>query len=325
MKNDLKQSTILITGGTGSFGQRFAEIVLREYEPKKLIVYSRDEWKQQEMRTHGFDHPNIRFFIGDVRDEDRLRRALQGVDVVVHAAALKQIPACEYNPFEAVATNIMGARHVIEAALDCRVGRVLALSTDKATSPTNLYGATKLVAEKLFVHANVYSGSTTLFSVVRYGNVVGTRGSVVPIFLEQKKTGQISITDERMTRFAISLDQSIRFVISSIERMRGGEVFVPKVPSMKVLDLAKAIAPECRMNVIGIRPGEKIHESLISPDEARLTVDLDDCYAILPTYRLETAYEWEKLGRKLPEHFSYTSDTNPDWITPEALLKMIYA
>ena len=249
---------ILVTGGTGSFGKKFVEIMLEEYHPAKLIVFSRDELKQHEMRVNGFDHPSLRYFIGDVRDVDRLRRAMHGVDIVVHAAALKQVPACEYNPMEAVKTNILGSSNVVDAALDAGVQKVLALSTDKAVNPVNLYGATKLAAEKLFVQSNAYAGGmATRFSCVRYGNVVGSRGSVVPIFLQQRSNGRLTITDQRMTRFWLTLEQGVRFVIRRIEQMRGGEVFVPKIPSMNLADLAKAIAPEAQLEFVGIRPGEK--------------------------------------------------------------------
>src|SRR5689334_7978381 len=270
------QTTVLVTGGTGSFGQQFARVLLRDHHPQKLIIFSRDELKQHEMRVNGFDHPSLRFFLGDVRDVYRLRRAMQGVDIVVHAAALKQVPAAEYNPSEAVMTNIMGGRNVVDAALDCGVKKVLALSTDKAVNPVNLYGATKLVAEKLFVQANAYSGTgPTRFACVRYGNVIGSRGSVIPLFLEQRKTGRVSVTDARMTRFWITLEQGVQFVIRCIEQMRGGEVFVPKLPSMHLADMIKVIAPEAEIDVIGIRPGEKLHEALVSEDEARTTREFD--------------------------------------------------
>ncbi|HHJ06544.1 MAG TPA: UDP-N-acetylglucosamine 4,6-dehydratase (inverting), partial [Anaerolineae bacterium] len=258
---DWTKQVVLITGGTGSFGKKFTKIMLEEYHPQKLIIFSRDELKQHEMRTSGFNHPSLRYFIGDVRDEARLRRALKGVDIVVHAAALKQVPACEYNPIEAVMTNIMGAKNVIEAALDNGVKKVLAMSTDKATAPVNLYGATKLVSEKLFIQGNSYSGEEgAKFACVRYGNVVGSRGSVVPLFKKQRESGRITITDERMTRFWITLGQGVRFVISCIESMHGGELFIPKIPSMNMMDLAKTLAPECEIDFIGIRPGEKLHE-----------------------------------------------------------------
>ncbi|MCJ7824223.1 MAG: UDP-N-acetylglucosamine 4,6-dehydratase (inverting), partial [Anaerolineales bacterium] len=261
------EKVVLITGGTGSFGRKFIKVMLEDYKPAKLIVFSRDELKQYEMRAAGFDDPNLRYFIGDVRDLLRLRRAMQGVDIVVHAAALKQVPACEYNPIEAIMTNIIGGRNVVEAALDTGVEKVMALSTDKAVNPINLYGATKLAAEKLFVQSNAYAGGTgTRFSCVRYGNVVGSRGSVVPVFVNQRSKGRITITDERMTRFWLSLEEGVRFTIRCIEQMEGGEVFVPKIPSMRVVDLAKAIAPDAEIEVIGIRPGEKLHEVLISED-----------------------------------------------------------
>jgi len=320
---DWSNQVVLITGGTGSFGRKFTEIMLREYRPKKLIIFSRDELKQHEMRNAGFVHPTLRYFIGDVRDESRLRRALQGVDIVVHAAALKQVPACEYNPIEAVMTNIMGAKNVIEAALDTDVTRVLAMSTDKATAPINLYGATKLVAEKLFVQANSYSGmSGTRFSCVRYGNVVGSRGSVVPLFKEQGKTGTVTVTDERMTRFWITLEQGVKFVISSIERMHGGEVFIPKIPSMNIMDLVNTLAPDCEIKVIGIRPGEKLHESMISTDEAHQAVDLGDRYAILPAHPWWSQDNWQE-GVQLPDGFSYSSDANQQWLTHDQLRAMI--
>jgi UDP-N-acetylglucosamine 4,6-dehydratase len=258
---DFSSLTVLITGGTGAFGRRFAQIMLAEHNPLKLIILSRDELKQHEMRAAGLEDSRLRYFIGDVRDQTRLRRAFDGVDVVIHGAALKQVPACEYNPSEAVLTNVMGARHVIDAALDCKVKHVLALSTDKAVNPVNLYGATKLVAEKLFVQANSYRGSgPTRFSCVRYGNVVASRGSVIPIFLQQRSSGSVTLTDPRMTRFWITLDQGVRFVIRCLEQMHGGEVFVPKIPSMKVAELARALAPDCKIEEIGIRPGEKLHE-----------------------------------------------------------------
>ena len=257
-------------GRHGSFGKKFAEIMLQDYHPQKLIVFSRGELKQHEMRTGGFDHPSLRYFIGDVRDESRLRRALNGVDVVVHAAALKQVPACEYNPVEAIATNIEGAKNVVNAALDTGVKKVLALSTDKAVNPVNLYGATKLVSEKLFVQANSYSGANpTRFSCVRYGNVLGSRGSVIPVFRAQRSSGTVTITDTRMTRFWMTIDQGVRFVIHCIENMHGGEVFVPKIPSMSIVDLAAAIAPGCICEPVGIRGGEKLHEVLVAEDEAR--------------------------------------------------------
>jgi UDP-N-acetylglucosamine 4,6-dehydratase len=323
---DWRSASVLVTGGTGSFGQKFAELLLAEYHPRKLIIYSRDEWKQHVMRTGGFDHPSMRYFIGDVRDRERLRRAMQDADIVVHAAALKQVPACEYNPIEAVATNINGSANVIDAALDDHVRRVLALSTDKATAPLNIYGATKLVAEKLFVHANHYNRHpATRFSCVRYGNVVGSRGSVVPLFAEQRLNGKLSLTDPRMTRFWMTLERGVRFVISCLEMMNGGEVFIPKLPSMKVIDLARALAPEARIERIGIRPGEKLHESLLSAEEARCAVDVGDRYVMLPPDQPWLCEPWRRVGRPLPEGFCYSSETNATRLSPEEMLEMIDA
>lgn len=320
---DWENLTVLVTGGTGSFGKKMIEVLLNEYKPKKIIIFSRDELKQHEMRVNGFNQDSLRYFIGDVRDKERLKRAFNEVDIVIHAAALKQVPACEYNPIEAVATNIDGAKNVIDAAIDCRVKKVFAMSTDKATAPVNLYGATKLVAEKLFVQANSYSGENgTKFSCVRYGNVVGSRGSVVPLFQAQKKTGKLTITDPRMTRFWITLDQGVRFVISCIENMRGGEVFIPKIPSMTIMDLAKIMAPGCEVEIIGIRPGEKLHEAMISEDESIQAVDLGDRYAILPAHNWWSKENW-KNGKKLPNGYSYMSNTNEQWLTPDELRKMI--
>jgi UDP-N-acetylglucosamine 4,6-dehydratase/5-epimerase len=317
------EQVVLITGGTGSFGRKFVEVMLREYHPKKLIVFSRDELKQHDMQVSGFDHPNLRYFIGDVRDEQRLARALAGVTVVVHAAAMKQVPACEYNPFEAIQTNVIGGRNVIDAAINCGVRRILALSTDKAVNPVNLYGATKLCAEKMFVQANAYSGAqNTRFSCARYGNVVASRGSVIPVFLDQRKRGRITITDPRMTRFWITLDQGVRFVVRCIEQMHGGEIFVPKIPSMKLVELAEALAPGCEVRVTGIRPGEKLHETLLSEDEARHTVEVDDMYVIQPAHPWWREVNW-KQARALPDGFRYTSDTNPRWLTSEELYELL--
>src|SRR5512143_1148591 len=280
---DWKNQVVLITGGTGSFGKKFTQLLLNERPPKKIIIFSRDELKQHEMRVHGFDDPRLRYFIGDVRDRERLVRALHGVDIVVHAAALKQVPACEYNPMEAIKTNIMGTSNVLEAALDAHVKKVMTISTDKAVNPANLYGATKLAAEKVTIQSNAYAaGTSTRYSCVRYGDVVGSRGSVVPVFLKQRQNGKVTITDDRMTRFWLSLEQGVRFVISCIEQMQGGEVFVPKIPSMKVLDLARAIAPDADVAKIGIRPGEKLHEVLISEDEARNAVEREDMFIVKP-------------------------------------------
>ena len=321
---DWKNKVILVTGGTGSFGKKFIEIMLKEYTPAKLIVFSRDEQKQHEMRQMGFLHENLRYFIGDVRDYDRLRRAFYGVDFVIHAAALKQVPACEYNPMEAVKTNILGSSNVIDAALDAKVNRVVALSTDKAVNPINLYGATKLAAEKLFVQSNAYAGGKiTRFSCVRYGNVVGSRGSVVPLFIRQRKKGVVTVTDKRMTRFWISLNQGVRFVIRCLEEMHGGEVFVPKIPSMTVSDLAKAMAPEAEIKYIGIRPGEKLHEVLISEDEARTVIELDDMYVVQPAEAYWFGREWESIGKALPDDFRYISNKNDDWLTVEKIQEIV--
>lgn len=320
---DLHRKNIMITGGTGSFGKKCAEILLKEFTPSRLIIFSRDELKQHEMRVAGFDHPSLRYFIGDVRDVNRLHRAMVGVDVVIHAAALKQVPACESNPIEAVQTNVNGARNVIEAALDNRVQRVMALSTDKAVSPVNLYGATKLVAEKLFVQANAYRGGDPIrFSCVRYGNVVGSRGSVIPLFRSQRKSGRISVTDERMTRFWLTLDQAVHFVLRCIEQMAGGEVFIPKIPSMRIMDLAGAIAPGCEVDFVGIRPGEKVHEALLSEDEARHTVALHDCFVITPMHPWWKG-QVDPEGSTLPEGYRYTSDTNDQWLQMEDLRKLV--
>lgn len=319
------QSTVLVTGGTGSFGRKFVETLLRDYHPKKLIIFSRDELKQHEMRQTYPDNAStpVRYFIGDVRDQARLERAFHGVDLVVHAAALKQVPACEYNPIEAIQTNIVGGKNVIEAAIDQKVPRVLALSTDKAVNPANLYGATKLCAEKLFVQGNAYSGAAgTRFSCVRYGNVVGSRGSVVPLFAEQRKTGRITVTDPRMTRFWLTLDQGVRFVINCIERMHGGEVFIPKIPSMNIMDLAHALAPECEVDTIGIRPGEKLHEALISEDEARTTVDVKDMFVIQPSHPWWDDARWPE-GVAVPEGFRYASDTNTEWLKVDDLRNLL--
>ncbi|HOV30416.1 MAG TPA: UDP-N-acetylglucosamine 4,6-dehydratase (inverting) [Anaerolineaceae bacterium] len=321
---DWNNKVVLVTGGTGSFGKKFIKIMLEEYHPAKIIVYSRDELKQHEMRTSGYDDPSIRYFIGDVRDRERLMRALYGVDIVVHAAALKQVPACEYNPMEAIKTNILGSSNVADAAIENNVEKVLALSTDKAVNPINLYGATKLAAEKLLIQSNAYAGGRkTRISCTRYGNVVGSRGSVVPLFLKQRENGRLTITDERMTRFWISLEQGVRFVIRCIEQMQGGEVFVPKIPSMRMLDLAKAMAPEAEIEIIGIRPGEKLHESLISEDEARTTVELPDMFVVQPPSALWFGHTWEKLGKPLPDGFRYASNTNTDWLDVEQINALI--
>lgn len=314
---------VLVTGGTGSFGKCFIRTLLDQTGAARVVVFSRDELKQFEMaEAFGHDH-RLRFFIGDVRDASRLQRAFSGVDVVIHAAALKQVPAVEYNPMEAVKTNINGAENIINAALDQGVKRVIALSTDKASSPINLYGATKLVSDKLFVHGNAYVGGLpTRFSVVRYGNVVGSRGSVVPLFRRLAETGEIPITDERMTRFWITLPQGVQMVLNALESMRGGEIFVPKIPSMRMLDLAKVMAPDARIKIVGIRPGEKLHEEMISINDARRTVDMGEHFVIKP----ET--EWwrqrdDLVGVPLPEGFCYASDTNERWLSQDELIAMV--
>jgi UDP-N-acetylglucosamine 4,6-dehydratase/5-epimerase len=315
---DLNDAIILVTGGTGSFGRTFTETVLSRYRVKKLIVLSRDELKQSEMQRQ-FPQKNMRFFIGDVRDRDRLRRAMHGVDVVVHAAAMKQVPACEYNPFEAVQTNVIGAANVIDAAIDCGVKKVLAISTDKAVNPVNLYGATKLCAEKLFVQGNSYAGEGgTRFSCARYGNVVSSRGSVIPLFVEQRPTGVITVTDERMTRFWITLQQGVDFVIQSLGVMEGGEIFVPKIPSMHILELVKAIAPECEVRVTGIRPGEKVHELLVSEDEARGAIEHETFYVIPPQHPWWRADNWSS-GKPVTAGFRFSSDTNTRWLSIDEL------
>jgi UDP-N-acetylglucosamine 4,6-dehydratase len=319
----LKDRALLITGGTGSFGRRFVKTILKSHGPRRVVVLSRDELKQSDFAEELGHDRRVRFFIGDVRDAERLWRAFDGIDFVVHAAALKQVPAAEYNPLEAVKTNILGAQNVINAAIDRGVERVVALSTDKASSPINLYGATKLVSDKLFIAANAYAGlHPTRFSVVRYGNVSGSRGSVVPLFKRLAKSGVIPITDERMTRFWITLDQGVAFVTRMLAEMHGGELFVPKIPSMRVVDLATALAPDCRLEVVGIRPGEKLHEEMIGVDDARRVLDAGDFYVMAPDA------DWWKPGAwshatPVPEGFRYTSDANGDWLTVERLRSLV--
>jgi len=326
----LNKKTILITGGTGSFGKKFTEIALKNYKPDKLIIFSRDEFKQHQMEVEfskmDFNIFNIRFFIGDIRDKARLMRAFQGVDYVIHAAALKQVPALEYNPVEAVKTNILGANNIVEAALDRNIEKVIALSSDKAVSPINLYGATKLVAEKIFIDANAYGGNKVKFSVVRYGNVVASRGSVIEHFLKLKREGikEFPITDERMTRFWMTLDESAELVIKALEEAEGGEVFVPHIPSMKLTDLARAIEPECRFKIIGIRPGEKLHESLISEDETRKAKLFDGIYVVLPQFfERRGVYKKYEGYKHVPEGFVYKSDKNDKWLTEQELKRMV--
>ena len=320
----LNEQTVLITGGTGSFGKKFVELVLREFRPKKVIVFSRDELKQFEMAQQfkPADHPAIRYFIGDVRDRDRLYRAFEGVDIVIHAAALKQVPTAEYNPLEAVKTNIMGAANVIDAAIDRQVKRVVALSTDKAANPVNLYGATKLCSDKLFVAANAYSGAhRTRFSVVRYGNVVGSRGSVIPLFVQMRAQGRVTITDARMTRFWITLDQGVRFVLMALEKMHGGEILVPKIPSMNIMDLADAVAPGCERELIGVRAGEKLHEVMVPRDEAPNTIEHEDYFVIQPSHPFwdRAYYMTANGGRPCPPDFCYSSDANDRWLTVDEI------
>ncbi len=329
---DLDGKAILVTGGTGSFGRRFIETVLAHAQPRKLIVYSRDELKQHDMqidlreRFDDADMARMRFFLGDVRDRERLALALRGVDIVIHAAALKQVPAAEYNPSECIHTNVLGAENVVWACLTNRVRKVVALSTDKACNPINLYGATKLASDKTFVAANNLSGDIgTRFSVVRYGNVVGSRGSVGPLFqrLIAKGATELPITDPRMTRFWITLNQGVEFVLSSLSLMRGGEIFVPKIPSMRMTELAAAMAPDAAVKVIGIRPGEKLHEMMISADDARATVDLGDRYAIEPAFVEYRRTPFTDTHRRVDEDFSYASDTNTDWLTGPDLVAML--
>ncbi len=324
MKDFFKNKTILVTGGTGSFGKKFIKMTLENFSPKKVIIYSRDEMKQWEMQDEykEYDKRNVlRYFIGDVRDRERLERAFHGVDYVVHAAATKIVPTAEYNPIECIKTNVNGAINVIDAAIDQKVKRVVALSTDKASNPINLYGATKLCSDKLFVAANAYTGDQdTRLSVVRYGNVMGSRGSIIPFFRSIKSKNKIPITDIRMTRFMITLEQGVELVWLALHEAIGGEIYVPKIPSMKVVDIAKGIAPNAEHNIIGIRPGEKIHESLISEEDARNTYEYKDCYKILPAI-----YDWHECatrigdGKRCEEGFSYASGNNSKWMTSEEL------
>lgn len=318
----LQDKTVLVTGGTGSFGRRFTEMVLANHRPKKVIILSRDELKQSEMQARLNDR-RLRYFLGDVRDRDRLRYAFHEVDIVVHAAALKQVPMLEYNPFEAVKTNIIGAENVIDAAIQCGVQRVMVLSSDKAVNPINIYGATKLCAEKLFVDGNSYAGSRpTRFSVVRYGNVVGSRGSVIPLFRKQAASGVLQVTDKRMTRFWLTLSQGVEFVLRCMDSMKGGEIFVPKIPSMRIVELAKALGPACEIKYVGIRPGEKLHEVLLTEDEAHHSLAFDDFFVIKPEHPFWKYDSWTG-GKTLPEGFRYSSDQNDAWVTPEKLLAML--
>jgi UDP-N-acetylglucosamine 4,6-dehydratase len=323
--NMLTDSTILVTGGTGSFGNTFVPMTLAKYNPKKIIIYSRDEMKQWDMAKKYVNEERVRFFIGDVRDRERVYRALDGVDYVVHAAATKIVPTAEYNPFECVKTNIIGAMNIIDACIDKKVKRVVALSTDKASSPINLYGATKLASDKLFVAGNSYAGGhDTRFSVVRYGNVMGSRGSVIPFFFSIKTEGNLPITDPRMTRFMISLEQGVELVWHALQDMVGGEIYVKKIPSMKVVDLAKAVAPDAELNFIGIRPGEKLHEQMIGSEDSAYTYEYPNHFKILPAIN-----SWDKDGfrikdgKRVEEGFSYTSDNNQEWMSQEELKSWI--
>lgn len=317
----LSNSTVLITGGTGSFGNAFVPMTLARFKPKKVIVYSRDEMKQWEMAKRFEGDDRVRFFIGDVRDRERLYRALDGVDYVVHAAATKIVPTAEYNPFECIKTNINGAMNVIDASIDKGVKRVVALSTDKASSPVNLYGATKLASDKLFVAGNSYAGGrVTRFAVVRYGNVMGSRGSVLPLFLSIREKGVLPITDERMTRFMITLEQGVELVWRAFEDMQGGEIYVRKIPSMKVVDIARAVAPDAKLKVVGIRPGEKLHEQMIGQEDAPHAYEYDSYFKILPEiHRWSSDPIRIKDGKKVAEGFVYASDSNPEWMTIEQL------
>ena len=322
----LNNKNILITGGTGSFGKKCIEIILQRYKPRRLIIFSRDELKQFKMAQQFPDsqYNCIRYFIGDIRDKERLHRAFSNVDYVIHAAALKQVPAAEYNPFEAVKTNILGSQNVINVAIDRRVKKVIALSTDKAANPINLYGATKLCSDKLFIAGNSYTGTkNTVFSVVRYGNVAGSRGSVIPFFLKKKKEGILPITDPRMTRFWITLERGVDFVLKCLETMVGGELFIPKIPSMAMMDLAKAIAPECKTKIIGIRPGEKLHEIMVPKDDAHKTLEYDDKYIIQPDFRFFGRRFDSNDGKPVPDDFEYNSETNPWKMTIDEMKEII--
>lgn len=320
---DLNGKTILVTGGTGSFGKRFVRRVLSKFRPEKLIVFSRDEFKQYEMQRM-MDDPCLRFFIGDVRDKDRLYRAFEGVEYLIHAAALKQVPSAEYNPFEAIKTNIIGAQNIIDVAIDIGIKRIVALSTDKACNPVNLYGATKLCSDKLFIAGNSYAGrKITRFGVVRYGNVVGSRGSVVPHFLQLKKGNSVPVTDERMTRFWITLDQGVDFVLKALDQMQGGEIFVPKIPTATIVDIAKAIVPKCKIKIIGVRPGEKLHELLISIEDGRRTLEYSEHFVIQPDFPWWSDEKRKNGGEPVRDGFVYSSDQNPWRLTTGEIEKMV--
>jgi UDP-N-acetylglucosamine 4,6-dehydratase len=321
---NLDGKSVLVTGGTGSFGSRFVPMTLAKHNVKKLVILSRDEMKQWSMASHYADDPRVRFFIGDVRDRDRLYRAFEGIDVVIHAAATKIVPTAEYNPFEAVKTNVLGAMNVIDAAIDSGVERVVALSTDKASSPVNLYGATKMTSDKLFIAANNYTGAkATRFSVVRYGNVMGSRGSVIPFFLSLPKNSTVPITDPRMTRFMISLEEGVTLVWKALEEAQGGEIFVKKIPSMNIIDIAKAVRPDLEHRIIGIRPGEKLHEQMIGEEDAPSTLDCLDHFRILPSINLRHSFKLEDGWKMVAENFNYSSDNNPSWMTSSDLVDWV--
>ncbi len=328
MIESLKNKTILITGGTGSFGKNFIQYLLNNSEVKKIIIFSRDELKQSKMKAEVQDvNDRLRFFIGDVRDQQRLQRAFHGVDIVVHAAALKQVPTLEYNPFEAVKTNIIGSQNVIDVAIDQKAERVILISTDKAAQPVNLYGSTKLCAEKLFISGNSYTGGKTRFSCVRYGNVIGSRGSIVETLLKNKNTSEVYITDEEMTRFWITIEQSLALVLFALNNMEGGEIFIPKIPSMKIIDLFESIVPGAEKKVVGIRPGEKVHEILLTKEEAAHSISLNKYFVILPEHKdifnTENFNKFLQLGSELPPDFSYTSDNNKQWLSTEELINIV--
>lgn len=320
----LKGKSVLVTGGTGSFGQRCIRTLLENSEARRVIVFSRDELKQSQMATTFTKYEDrLRFFLGDVRDLARLNRAFDGVDIVIHAAALKQVPPLEYNPSEAIQTNIIGTQNVVNAAIDRNVEKVMLISTDKAANPANLYGATKLCAERLCISSNFYAGGKTRLSAVRYGNVLGSRGSLLKLVEEQRKTGVVLLTHEEMTRFWITLDQGVELVLNSLERMKGGEIFIPKIPSMRVGDLLKALAPECELKIIGIRPGEKLHEVLVTPEEARHTVELEDVYVIFPEFSFGRDLVSHLNGRSLEDGFAFTSDKNTNWLDEAGLKQLL--
>lgn len=318
----LQGKTVLLTGGTGSFGKGFVKEIIQKNEVKKLIVFSRDELKQFEMQSE-FNSPKLRYLLGDVRDFQRLRQISKDVDIIVHAAAIKQIAAAEFNPIEAIKTNIIGAENIVNAAIENKVSKVIALSTDKAANPANLYGATKLCSDKLFIAGNLLAGASGVkFSVVRYGNVLGSRGSVVPFFKEHSKEGFLPITDERMTRFWLSIDQGVKFVLDSLKNMQGGEIFVPKIPSFKVIDVAKVISPDLPVKIIGIRPGEKLHEIMITQDDAAYTLEFENYFVILAPFLLDSEF-YKSNGKKVAKDFSFDSQNNFNWFTPESFRNIL--